>query len=199
MNSQDIQQYIEAGKETRHLEYKESVSWDEMPIKLKITKSILGMSNTKDGGSIIIGMEEQADKSYKPLGVTATHLSSFQKTDEIKDFVSNYADPYVEFEINVEQYDSKNFVIINITEFEELPIICKKPYPDILRRGTIYVRSKRGKPETIEVPTEVEMREIIEMAVDKANLKLYKRGYQIAGKTNDEQLYNIEIKDWADA
>jgi hypothetical protein len=86
-------------------------------------------------------------------------------------------------------------VFINVAEFDELPIICKKEYPEILRRGAIYVRSKRGKPETIEVPTEVEMREIIEMAVDKGNRKLSKRGYQISEKVTDEQLYNTESKD----
>jgi hypothetical protein len=199
MSTSDIQQYIEAGAESRHIEYKRSFSWDDVPIRTKIIKTILGMSNTKDGGSIIIGMEEQPDNSYLPQGIQADHLSSFQDTDTIKEHASKYADPYAIFNVTIEKHNGVNFVLINVTEFDELPVICKNEHTGILRRGAIYVRSKRGKPETIEVPTEVEMREIIEMAVDKANIKLSKRGYQIAGKTSDEQLYNLEIKDWADA
>jgi predicted HTH transcriptional regulator len=195
MNQQDIRQYIEAGSENRNLEYKTSVSWEDSDIKRKLVKSILGMANTKDGGTIVIGMEEQKNKSYLAKGISEKHKLTFNNKEEIKEFVSNYADPYVEFDVTIEEYDGNSFVFINIAEFNELPVMCKKPYPEILRRGAIYIRSKRGKPETIEVPTEVEMREIIEMAVDKGNIKLIKRGYQTSGKRSDEQLYEAELKD----
>jgi len=194
VSEQDVKRYIEAGKETRHLEYKQSVSWKDTNAKRKITKSILGMSNIKDGGTILIGMQQQRDKSYFPQGVNRDDLSSFENEDEIKDFVSAYADPYVEFDIKIEPYNGKKFVLINVSEFDELPVICKKECSGILRRGALYVRSRR-KPETVEVPTEVEMREIINLAIDKGNLKLSKRGYEMSNREADEQFYMHQLKD----
>lgn len=195
MNQQDIKQFIEAGNESRNLEYKESVPWTDDDIKRKLVKSILGMSNTTDGGTIVIGMERQNNKTYIAKGITQQHEQTFTDADEIKDFVSTYADPYVEFDIRIERFNSKNFVFISVSEFSELPVICKKPYPNVLRRGTIYIRAKRGKPETIEVPSEIEMREIIESATDKCNKRLSKRGYILSGKETDEELYKAEQKD----
>lgn len=195
MDEQGIRAFIEAGKESRHLEYKQSISWKETHIRINIIKAILGMANTPDGGTIIIGMEKQTDNSYIPKGVIADHLTTFQSEDEIKDLVSTYADPYVEFDVRIDEHESKKYVIFSISEFAELPVICKKEYPDILRRGALYIRSKR-KPETIEIPSQVEMRELLELAIDKGNLRLAKRGYRLPGKTDDKAQYEQQLEDF---
>lgn len=195
MEGQGIREFIEAGKESRHLEYKESVSWNGPSIRMKIIKAILGMANTQDGGVIVVGMERQVDNSYIPKGVTAEHLATFQDEDAIKDVVSNHADPYVEFDLRIDEYDGKKFVIFSINEFTELPVICKEQYPHILKRGVIYIRSRR-KPETIEIPTQAEMRELIELAIDKGNRKLEKRGYKLSVKVNDEVQYQQQLEDF---
>jgi len=61
-------------------------------------------------------------------------------------------------------------VAITVHEFEEVPVICRRSYnhgaKTILRDGALYVRG-RGKPESIEVPSQTEMRELLNAAVDK--------------------------------
>ncbi len=46
---------------------------------------------------------------------------------------------------------------IVVEEFEEVPVLCKKSYPGILRDGACYVR-RRGRIESTEVPNSAEMR-----------------------------------------
>lgn len=151
--------------EERHIEFKSSTPWKEKEFKAKITKSILAMANLKDGGWIVVGNEEQSDGTYKAVGMSQSDYDSYD-SDSVKDFAKDYADPYVNISVLKLEHDNKKFVLIRIEEFDVSPVICKRAYGDIMHRGKIYSRST-GKPETIEVPSETEMREIINMAVDK--------------------------------
>src|SRR5262249_46564787 len=49
-----------------------------------------------------------------------------------------------------------------------LPVICKKDGLEKLRRGAIYTRSRR-LPETVEVPSQAEMRELLDLAIEKGS------------------------------
>jgi hypothetical protein len=54
-------------------------------------------------------------------------------------------------------------VIIQVRPFEEIPVICKRQGLEGLRDGAIYTRARK-KHETIEVPSQTEMREILDRA-----------------------------------
>ena len=69
-------------------------------------------------------------------------------------------------------------MVIRIHEFDHIPVICKRDWGSTLHRGKIYTRSM-VKLETIEVSSHIEMREIIEMAVDKENRKFFARLYNL--------------------
>jgi len=195
MTQEELKTYIEAGKESRHLEYKRSKSWNDPNFKATITKSILGMSNIKDGGTIVIGMDKQEDGSYVPEGVQLEHLKAFSDEDSIKKYVANFADPCVDFDVEISKYQNNDFVIIIVREFEELPVICKADGLKNLRKGAIYTRTKRH-PETAEVPSQTEMREIVELAIDKGMRKLSERGYILRGQKNSEKLFSEELSDF---
>ena len=94
--------------------------------------------------------------------------------DNISSYVANYADPFVEFNINKINHEGKKYVIIQVKEFYELPIICKKDGSEGLKNGAIYTRTRR-KYETAEVPSQTEMREIIESATNKGIKKFRER------------------------
>ncbi len=197
MDYEESKNYIEAGKEGRHLEYKRSTSWKDPNFKATLTKSILAMSNLKDGGVIVIGVEKQKDGSYIAKGIKLEHLKSFRNEDEIKMYISNFADPYVDFSIEILQNKGSSFVLIDVKEFEEIPVICKRNGLNHLKEGVIFIRTRRH-PETMQIPSQTEMREIVELAIDKGTLKLKKRGYKPKGvKTHqtllDNQLTSFEL------
>jgi len=185
--------------EERHLEFKRSMSWEENRFKATITKSILGMANIRDGGWIVIGKEEQSDGTFIAIGMDQSDFDSFN-SDAVRDFVKDYADPYVNLSVHKVDHAQKKFVIIRIEEFDTIPVICKRDWGNILHRGKMYTRS-RGKPETIEVPGQTEMREIINMAVEKEIRRFYERLSRIGlpplipSKPSDKELFDKQRED----
>lgn len=171
----ELLELVKSGREERNLEYKASKDWKDPTTKAKITKTILGMANIRDGGVIVLGVEEIKDQSrFNFKGMLPEHLGSYNH-DNIASHVGEYADPFVEFTVRHVEDDNKTFVVIQIKEFSELPVLCKKSGKENLRKGALYTRRKGGKNETIEVPTSTEMREILDLAVDKNTRKFHER------------------------
>ncbi len=128
------------GREERNIEYKSSVSWNDPKIKAKISKCILAMSNIRDGGYLVIGVN---DKAFDPVGMTKEDFDSFNQ-DNINSHIANYADPFVDITVFSEEHEGKKFIIIRINEFHEIPIICKKDFDEYLKILE-YIRPRIGE------------------------------------------------------
>ena len=171
INNEELIELITHGREERNLEYKESGFWNDPRFRAKITKSILAMSNIQYGGAIIIGVKEDKER-FIPIGIDDKSLITF-KQDDVSTYVNEFADPFVEIYLSRVEFDGMQFVIIQVKEFTDLPVICKKDSVQGLRRGAIFTRPRR-KNETVEVPGQVDMREIINLAIEKS-IKKFKR------------------------
>lgn len=186
---------IEYPNEERYLEFKESIPWDRKENSVNIIKAILALSNLKDGGWIVIGKTELPDGSYVLTGMELSDFETYD-SDQMKDFINKYADPYVTFSLRKTEYKGKKFMLIKVEEFEEVPVICKRDYGDILHKGWVYVRS-RTKPESIPIPSQSEMRELIEIATDKRTLRFLQRVERFGMKLTptDEELFDKQLED----
>jgi predicted HTH transcriptional regulator len=149
-------------KESRAVDFKQSVKWEDY--KIKFTETILAMSNLRDGGIVIIGVSEDK-KDWKPEGITDDDLGTYNPDDMI-DFVNKYASPVVNFDVVRHEVDEMQFLVISVREFESEPVICKRDYNRYLIRGSIYIRPL-GKPETRAIQNAEEMRELLDVAVEK--------------------------------
>lgn len=168
----ELVQLILHGREERNLEYKGRVAWNDADLKARITKTILSMCNIPDGGAIVIGVEEQ-NESFVPTGLSGPDLGSFSQ-DGVSSHVNEYADPFAEVEVSRVSHSGADYVVIQVREFSEIPVICKRDGPVNLRRGAIYTRTRRMN-ETAEVPGQAEMREILDRATEKAIRVLHAR------------------------
>ena len=153
------------GREQRGVEFKGPGLRTDKPFLAKVVRATIGMANTPDGGTVIIGVAEKDDQ-LDPIGLRPDEIATWGY-DDLHANVTNYADPFVEFDVGTVQMDGKQFIAIDVVEFAEMPVICKRDYADVLRDGALYVR-RRGKNETVEVPSHVEMREVIERASEKS-------------------------------
>lgn len=151
------------GREERNLEYKGPVHWGTY--KPRLTKCILALANIRDGGAIVIGVQEDPPGAFSPVGLSAAERDGFTQ-DGVASFVNEYADPYVELTVRHVAHDGMDFVVIQTTEFDHLPVICRRDHSDVMRRGAMYTRPRRMN-ECAEVPGQAEMREIIDMASEK--------------------------------
>ncbi|MGH3915078.1 MAG: hypothetical protein ACRDTC_16975 [Pseudonocardiaceae bacterium] len=57
--------------------------------------------------------------------------------------------------------------VIQVFESADIPHLCVKEHPKILRKGALYVRPRK-MPETSEVADSVELREFLDLATEKA-------------------------------
>ena len=170
MTEQDFERLLELGHETNGVEFKAQGKLRN-PYLAGVIRAMLGMANRRDGGLVILGVEPDP---LDPIGYDDDQIQEWLNYDELAARVNEFASPCVVFEPKPLAYSGRKFVIIRVDEFAEIPVLCCKDYhrtekskePPILRRGACYVRS-RHKPETSEIPSEEEMRELLELAIDK--------------------------------
>lgn len=195
MFTQELKEYITHGREETHIEYKASLRWTKKPKKrkdviaiFKIAKAMLAMSNHPNGGVIVVGEKEKGNGEFKPTGMSKTNYDSF-KYDDISRYVKGLSSPQVQFTITrgVMSIDEKDrrFVIIQVTESSEFPVICTKTerYDEsrpadrkniALRENTIYIRAK-SPIESREISNVEEWRELIYRIMEKSKSELLRR------------------------
>jgi predicted HTH transcriptional regulator len=158
-----VQGALDLLQEARSVDFKTAGTWGE--IKKGLPKDIMAMSNLRDGGIIIIGVKE-CDNTWSCTGITDEQLNTYNP-DDMVDHVNKYASPSIAFDV-VKHTDKNHleYLVIQAHEFEEKPVVCKKNYPDELRRGAFYIRPL-GKAESREVQTEAEMHDLLELSVEK--------------------------------
>ena len=182
--------------ETRNQEFKGGLSWSKL--KIQIVKASLSLANLQDGGSIIIGIEEDENAQFHLRGMKKEISETF-KLDDIQSFVNEYADPPIEITLNKIENNGNYFIEINILEFEEQPVICKKDLQRNnkihLNRGHLYYRPKH-KIESTDNFSHHDMRELMMFATEKfhsAQLKSCEKLKEV--KPSDDEKIKKEFFD----
>ena len=164
MTNEELTLILGLPHELSGIEFKGPGRLDDRRLMAQVIKAILGMANRRDGGRVIIGVSDNRG-TPNPVGLSADDLSTWTY-DALGDQVANYADPSVAFDLEVKERGDHRFVVLEIAEFTDIPVLCKKAFDDVLRDGACYVRTRR-KPETSEIPTQAEMRDLLDLAVEK--------------------------------
>lgn len=176
-----LEEIVALGHETTGVECKPPGPRSDKQLFPKVVRAILGMSNRRDGGVVIIGIEDTGS-SLSPVGLDDNDLATWNY-NHVSDKLKYYAEPSVNFELEEKHYQGKKYIVLNVREFEDIPILCKKPYTVagsvVLREGACYVRSRR-KPETTEIPTQEDMRDLLDLATEK-RLRRYMAQAERAG------------------
>ena len=155
------------GHETTGLEFKPAGPLGGRLMYL-VFRALMGMANRRGGGRVIVGVDERGG-SVVPVGLSEEELATWTN-DALTGQLSRFADPKVAVDYQTCSYKGRSFVVLIVDEFSVVPVICKNSSNDpaeILRKGAIYVRG-RQKPETVEVPSYADMRDLFDLAVAKA-------------------------------
>ena len=141
MNEEEFAAQLGMGHEVTGTEFKGPGPISDRQLFAQITKAVLGMTNRRDGGRVIIGVEDNSG-TPNPIGLTKPDIDTW-KYDDVAAKLAEYADPSVSFDLKIEKHNGKDYVILYIGEFNDIPILCKKDYSDVLRKGACYVRPRR--------------------------------------------------------
>jgi predicted HTH transcriptional regulator len=178
MTSEELEKIREGNVETQRIDFKAPCPWNIGTF----AKHILAMSNVQNGGHIIIGVQE-INNTFEWVGVPS-EIKDTYSTDRMRDEMTIYADPHVNFSLQNIKVRDKEFVVIEIEQFEEAPVICRTDRNGLIA-GTIYYRNRNRRAESAPVSNSADMREIILLATSQ-QLKKFK-GYNIIEKIPSEK------------
>src|SRR5439155_21334470 len=129
---------------------------------------LMAFSNSRDGGYILMGVE-QRDGRYVAVGVEPAHVASFDPTP-VGDFARGFCSLLPEFMIQPVEVDGVLMLLATVIEFIREPIVCTSNLHDernqpVLRAGAVYVRTDDAK--CVEIQTAHEMQALLRLAVGK--------------------------------
>jgi predicted HTH transcriptional regulator len=169
VDTEDIEALLTGAEETDVLEFKGAVSWN----RNLFVKDILAMANVIDGGRIVVGVE---DGTFRRLGLTPEQVATY-RIDEMRDGLAPFADPRVVFRLHsVADAAGLIFVVIEVSPFEDVPVICRRDGADV-RAGVIYFRSRTRRPESAAVANSSDMRDLVERSATQSARRLRRLGF----------------------
>lgn len=179
LTAQEIEDALAPGYELRGLELKGPGSRGDKHLMIKVIRAALGMGNLRDGGHVVVGIDDKNPAALLP-GLTPEQLDSWLAYDDVARKMAEYADPPLRFDVASRALSSGAVVaVIQVFEFFDIPHLCARSYEKELRDGALYTRPRKV-PETSEVANSVEMRDVLQLATEKA-LRAYLETAQRAG------------------
>lgn len=196
-----IQEILQGNAESLNTEFKSSFDFNEnVWMRERLIRSVFAMSNTRDGGYIVIGVKENGDKTLDFTGVAEGHLATFN-TEILKAKIESFCSSFVDYEIGSGSYDNKKYIIISVAEFSLNPAICRRDgeHEDkLLEEGAIYVRTLKDKPSSVRLSNPVDVQDFIDRVTDKQISNLHKRGWKHETESlvskSDKSLFEKERK-----
>ena len=176
MTDEDFIHIIGLRHELSGVEFKSPGPMSNRRLVAQVVRAILGMCNRRDGGAVIIGVEENQG-APNPVGLTEGDLAEWNY-DDLADQVARFADPSASFLMEVKEYDGNSYVVLEVEEFADIPVLCKRSYDDVLQDGACYVRPRR-KPETSSIPTQADMRDLLDLATEKGVTRFLERARRV--------------------
>jgi len=164
MTDEEFATILDLGYETPGIEFKGPGPSSDKNLFAQVVRAVLGMANRRDGGRVVIGVDCRKNL-INGIGLLDSQLASWNY-DDVASKLASYSDPSVIFDLQVKNHGGKNYILLEVDEFSNLPILCNKDYPGILRKGACYVRSRK-KPETTEIPSQEDMRDLLDLAIEK--------------------------------
>lgn len=159
MTINQLEQIIEGQAESPNLDFKTDMAWRDQ----SFAKDFLAMSNMRDGGTIVIGVEEKAGV-FTPIGVSAANEKTY-KIDIMRSQLASFCDPSPEFRVDFpKDTTGRTFVVIQIAPFRDLPLLSKKGVPSVILANTIYYRNTNKGVESAPISNAHDMRDLIELA-----------------------------------
>jgi hypothetical protein len=166
----ELERILRTGREGRATEFKQTLSWAENATRAKVVKWALGTANLADGGVLAFGLQRvDPNPLYELSGMSQADYESFNQ-DSVSTTVNTYATPHIDLSVIHLQLEDKLFVAIIVRQFLDYPVICARDFVvdnrAVVTKGRVYCRSRRT-PETTEVQSPEDMRDIIDLATSR--------------------------------
>jgi predicted HTH transcriptional regulator len=192
---------LDLGCEQRRVEFKPAGKSDNPWLRARVIRAVLALGNTSGGGIVVVGVNDSGG-TLEPIGLTDEEFASW-RADLAHDAIRPYVDPQPELLVEPVRLDGRRYVLLRVSEFAEVPLLCRKSATIsgkvVLREGACYVRAVM-KSESVEVSTYAQMREIMDLATEKALAKYLRTAHRAGGGVDptgpdDDELFRKQRED----
>jgi hypothetical protein len=166
LTNNEVQGLIEVGHETTNVEFKRGDSLDDRSYVATVARAAMSLANTRDGGHILLGVDN-INPAGDTSGMEPSHVEAWLNHDNVMAKVNAYADPPMALHSESRSLpNGQVIVVLEVSEFDSVPILCKRDQSDKLRSGELYTRSL-SKPESSRTHTQNELRAVLDLATSK--------------------------------
>lgn len=191
MNDLELNDLIINRSENKNIDFKVSIPILKVE-KINIYKDIIAMANTKNGWFLILWI----DDNWNPVKIENEIFENFDTTS-FNNWLESYITPKFSVTIRKPKYKEFDIIIIEIPEFKEEPIICKKQFNDInkhnkviLKDWAIYIRN--DKCESVEINDNYLMRELLWRALSRKKENLLNEISRLISWRPKKQINNVD-------
>src|SRR5947199_2392222 len=82
-------------------------------LRAKIARAVMGMANRREGGVVIIGVEERGGV-LNPIGLSQNDAYSWRNNDHVIDALASYISPPASFNRSIREFQGKEFVVLEV-------------------------------------------------------------------------------------
>jgi predicted HTH transcriptional regulator len=178
MTDADLFELIRSG-ERPGVEFKNARARQDKSF-VEVARAVLGMANRRNGGTVLIGVEDNGNAT----GLSTDQAASWATSDHVRQAMAGFADPYVYLDVSLVKVDAellkgRIFAAIAVHEFDEVPVLCARDGKDakgnvVLAKGALYIRTNH-MPATTQVADHAQFREVLDIAIDKGVRNFLKR------------------------
>ena len=177
VSQEEVEDNLRLDRESRSFEVKGPGSLGDWQYVTKVARAAMAMGNQRDGGQVVLGIDDDKMAAMLP-GLTPEQVVEWTHYDNVSDQLAKYSDPPLNFHVdhftlNADGIKSE-VVVLDVAEFETEPHICKRDAQPNLTAGQVYVRP-RGKPQSSNVPTAIDMRDLLNIGIDKGVREYFRR------------------------
>jgi predicted HTH transcriptional regulator len=162
-----IQELVAQGSESK-VDYKGPMRFPtDNKGRAEIARDVIGWSNSRDGGYLLIGVE---DMTYEAIGLSDTDAKTWDQAN-VTESIGAFASPAPSVEIfRGNSNGGALLVCVRIVPFQDQPLVCIRDQQAldkkfITRRGALYVRTHGT--QTKEITTQDELRQLLDWAYTK--------------------------------
>jgi hypothetical protein len=170
-SDEELRRVISNPGEDNYIDAKGPLSWDDGCEAARLAKDIAAFANSRDGGFIVIGKDEQRPGVFPITGLTDEQANSFETT-RVANWINSRFSPPIRLVCYRVEHDGAEFIVLRVSEFSDIPVICTKRFDDpenprkpLLEEGRIYVRTPNAASKPLQ--KESELRELIGIATKK--------------------------------
>ncbi len=155
VSKEQIVQWVADG-ETDNVDFKAPMPFKESH-RAEIAKDIIALCNTKDGGVLLIGVE---DEPAVIVGVPDIDARTWEAT-KIHDYLRRHADPVPVVRVEKVDVDGRRVVVVIVNEFSGQPVVTTRDSAAFVEASVLMRQGVSSKP----IASADAMRDLLERAI----------------------------------